>query len=83
MFEQAFIEKLAAAVAVALRIEKAKAPERWPEIMSMETAALYIDRTSEAVRHLLSAGEIPTCKYDRRVHVRRVDLDRWAERHTG
>ncbi len=82
MFEQQFVDQIARAVALELRKMKTNQPERWPEVMSIETAAKYLDRTPEGIRHLIDAREVPTFRIDRRVQLRRVDLDRLVERHT-
>jgi excisionase family DNA binding protein len=83
MFDQATVEQLADALARRLKAEKPKQPERWPELMSIKTAAQYLDRSEASIRHLLDAKMLPICKIDGRVQIRRVDLDRLIERKTA
>ena len=81
VFDETFIKQLAVALSVELA-QKAKAsPPHWPELMNIETAALYLDRSPDAIRHLIEAKLLPACRIDRRVQIRRVDLDRLMERH--
>jgi excisionase family DNA binding protein len=82
MFDEATLDQLAAAIAKRLRAATPKQPERWPELMTIETAAHYIDRTSSAIQNLIEAKAIPVCRLDRRVQIRRADLDRMIERKT-
>lgn len=82
MFDTGFVEQIANAVFAKIRSERSKEPERWPEVMSIETVGKYLDRSPEAVRHLIAAKEVPTVQIDRRVQVRRVDIDRLVERNT-
>lgn len=35
------------------------------------------------IRHLLEARLLPSCRIDRRVQIRRIDIDRLMERHTS
>jgi hypothetical protein len=80
VFDEAFIEQLAAAVAAKLP----KPPSgRWPELMSIKDAAEYMGRSEGGIRHLIEAGLLPVCKIDARVQIRRVDMDRVIERHTS
>lgn len=83
MFDQATLDQIADALARRLKAEKAKQPERWPELMSVDTAARYIDRSVSAVRHMIDTKMLPTCQIDRRVQIRRVDIDRLIERKTA
>jgi hypothetical protein len=80
MLDEVFIERLAAAVA-------AKMPRptgvRWPELMSIKVAAEYMGRPEGGIRHLIATKVLPTCRIDRRTQIRRVDIDRVIERHTG
>jgi excisionase family DNA binding protein len=60
--------------------------ERWPEWMSVETAARYLDASPERVRKLQSRGELPYHQDGPgcRVFFRRRELDeatsRWRVR---
>lgn len=52
---------------------------RWPEWMSVETAAGYLDVSPERVRKLVARREIPFSQEAPgcRVFFRRADLDKW------
>lgn len=80
LFDLEFINEIASAVAA--RLPKAPS-QRWPELMSIETAAEYMGREPGGVRHLLEAKLLPCCRIDRRVQIRRADIDRLMERHTS
>ncbi len=80
MFDEATLNQLADAIAKCLRAAEAKQPERWPELMTIETAAIYIDRAPSAIQKLIDAKAIPVCRLDRRVQLRRADLDRIIDR---
>jgi excisionase family DNA binding protein len=83
MFDQTTLDQLADAIAKRLRSAAAKQPERWPELMTIETAARYMDRTPSAIQNMIEAKMIPVCRLDRRVQLRRADLDRIIERKTA
>jgi Helix-turn-helix domain len=80
VFDQAFIEQLAAAGAAKL---PRPASGRWPALMNIKDAAEYMGRSEGGIRHLVEAGLLPVCKMDARVQIRRVDMDRVIEQHTG
>jgi hypothetical protein len=48
---------------------------QWPEVMDLETAARYLDRTPNAIRHLTRKRLLPKVMIDSKVQVRRLDLD--------
>lgn len=48
-------------------------------LLTIEQAALYIGRSVEAVRHMVTAGKVPTVRADRRTQIDIRDLDRWIE----
>lgn len=50
-----------------------------PRLLTIDQAASYIGRTTEAVQHLASSGKIPTVRADRRVFIDRLDLDAWIK----
>jgi helix-turn-helix protein len=56
--------------------------KRWPEILDLETAAEYMCRTVQAVRNLVRTGQIPAMRGDRKVQLRKCDIDAWAARMT-
>lgn len=80
MFDREFINEIATAVAA--RLPKAPS-KRWPELMSIEIAAEYMGREPGGIRHLLETKLLPSCRIDRRVQIRRIDIDRLVERHTS
>ena len=68
---------------------RSSAGVEWPAIMSLETAARYLDRLKEdgtgsrdAMQALIKRHGIPVTKLDSRVQIRKVDLDRLIERKT-
>jgi hypothetical protein len=80
MFDQVFIEQLAKALAALI---PRPASGRWPELMSIKVAAEYMGRPEGGIRHLIEGKMLPVCRIDRRVQIRRVDIDRLIERHTS
>ena len=56
---------------------------RWPEVMDIETAAEYISSGYDAVLKMVRKRELPAVGRGTRKFVRRVDLDRWAERNAA
>jgi hypothetical protein len=82
VFDETFIKELAEALSAEMRQKANATPRQWPELMNIETAALYLDRTPDGIRHLIEAKYLPICRIDRRVQIRRTDLDRLMERHT-
>lgn len=50
-----------------------------PRLLSIEQAAVYLGRTKEAMRHMISSGKIPSVRGDRCVALDVRDLDRWIE----
>lgn len=52
----------------------------WPEVMTFETAGLYMDRTSESVRHLVRKRVLPRVEFDTKPQLRKYDIDRAAEK---
>jgi excisionase family DNA binding protein len=52
-----------------------------PRLLSLEQAANYIGRTLPAVQHMVSEGQVPTVRSDRRVFVDVRDLDEWIEKN--
>ena len=46
-------------------------------LLSIDQAAAYLGRSMEAIRHMISAGKIPTVRGDRRTQVDIRDLDAW------
>ncbi len=82
VFDETFIKELAVAISMEMTQKAKTSPRQWPELMNIETAALYMDRTPDGIRHLIEAKLLPTCRIDRRVQIRRVDMDRLMERNT-
>lgn len=52
----------------------------WPEVMDLETAARYIDRSYDVLRAMVRTREIPAVVHGSRKFIRRGDLDAWAEK---
>ena len=75
---ESFLNALADRVAerVSQRLGPANLSTR---LLTIEQAALYIGRSVEAVRHMVSAGKIPTIRADRRIQIDIRDLDHWIE----
>lgn len=64
-------------------LEARPAVEPWPEHMSVETAARYLDMTREALRKLVQRRKVAysqECKGGR-LSFARIDLDEFARRH--
>ena len=55
VFDESFIQQLAVALSVAVAQKAKSNPRHWPELMSIDTADLYRDRSPEAIRHLITA----------------------------
>lgn len=54
---------------------------QWPAIMSLKTAARYMDRTYDVVWSMVKRMEIPAVRHGNRQFLRRVDIDAWAEKN--
>jgi excisionase family DNA binding protein len=54
---------------------------QWPEVMTMKTAAKYMDRSPAAIRRLIRLRELPAIKGDRKLQVRKSAIDEWAGRN--
>jgi excisionase family DNA binding protein len=52
-----------------------------PVLFSVSEAGIYLGRSAQSVQHLISEKTIPVVKVGRRVHLHRVDLDRWIEKN--
>jgi excisionase family DNA binding protein len=50
-----------------------------PRLLTVEHAAVYLDRSKEAVQHLIAEAKLPVVRTDRRVFLDVRDLDRWIE----
>lgn len=81
MFDEPTVKQLAVAIAAELKHGR-EIPTQWPEIMSVETAARYMDRSVEGVRNLVKTKVLPATRIDNRLQIRRLDIDRLAERKT-
>lgn len=70
-----------AAEIVLARLGDGRESERWPDWMSVETAARYLDVSPERVRKLVARREIPFSQEAKgcRVFLRRSDLDAWMD----
>lgn len=54
--------------------------ERWPALMTRETAADYIDGTLRDIDDLAARQEITKVGDQKRIKFRRTDLDEWVAR---
>lgn len=72
--EQLIADRVDAALA-----EQARSTETWPEWMSVETAARYLDCSPERVRKIAARRQIPFVQERpaARVFFSRADLDGW------
>ena len=52
-----------------------------PALLSVTNAAAYLGRTKQALQHMIYQKELPVVRYGRRVHLRRLDLDKWIEQN--
>jgi excisionase family DNA binding protein len=50
--------------------------------LTVDACAMYLGRTSKAVRRLVERGELPCIRLGRRVQFDRVAVDRWIARHS-
>lgn len=46
-------------------------------LLTVEQAAEYLNRTRDAMRHLVHDGKLPTVRADKRVFIDVEDLDAW------
>ena len=77
MFEEAFIEKIAAAIAT--RLAPAPAAKR---LFTVAEAGEYIGRSPKAIEHLIARGTVPVTKLDGKRQVDRTALDKLITDHT-
>ncbi|MGO9262719.1 MAG: helix-turn-helix domain-containing protein [Bryobacteraceae bacterium] len=72
------VDAIAAAVAEELKplLEMASVK---PRLLTVEQAGIYVGRTPNAVRILLSRGAFPAVKADARTMLDVQDLDRWID----
>lgn len=52
-----------------------------PRLLTVEQAGIYVGRTPNAVRILLSRGAFPAVKADGRTMLDVQDLDRWIDQN--
>lgn len=52
-----------------------------PALLDVKQAAVYLGRSEQAIQHLIFNKELPVVRVGRRVHLHRVDLDKWIERN--
>src|SRR5579862_6683883 len=53
-----------------------------PALLDVKQAGAYIGRTPQAVKQMIFRKDLPVVRTGRRVHIRKVDLDRWIEKNT-
>lgn len=61
------------------RIQRDRPPLK--RLLSVDEAAEYLGRSSWAVREMIRAGKLPCVRFDRRIFLDRLDLDRLIEYH--
>jgi len=77
--EDTIEDRIARRVVEVLKQEKFKIEaRRWPEVLDLETAGEYMSRTIPAIRNLIRTGQLPAMRGDRKVQLRRIDIDNWA-----
>ena len=64
---------------VRARLDHEGAPVLKPRLLTVEKAAIYLGRSTEAMQHLLAAGKLRAVRTDRRVFLDILDLDRWID----
>jgi hypothetical protein len=69
----------ALADAIAQRVLARLHASEEPRLLSVNGAAAYIGRTPKALRHMIATGAIAVVREGSRLHLDRVDLDRWIE----
>ena len=78
MFEAAFVQQVADAVAAKVVAELAAQGVTKPKrLMSATEAANYVGRSKQALYHLVSQGKIPVKRQGSRLFFDRVELDTW------
>lgn len=75
------LDALADAIAARVAARLNRSDE--PRLMSVNEAAAYIGRTPKALRHMIASGTIPVVREGSRLHLDRVDLNRWIEMRKG
>jgi hypothetical protein len=79
---EALAQRVAQIVVSQLRKgEQREADGPWPEIMDLKTAARYMDRNYDSVWLKVKKQEIPAVWDGGRKFLRRVDIDKWAEKN--
>jgi len=72
MFEQRFIDDLAAAVAARIP----SSPPATKRLLTIPQAAEYLGRSPKAVEHLIARGILPVTKLDGKRQIDRIALDK-------
>jgi hypothetical protein len=60
--------------AIAARVAERLRQSEEPRLLSVKKAAIYIDRTPKALRHIIANGAIRVVREGSRVHLDRADL---------
>jgi len=87
MWDEGFIRRLAAVLAAQVTklvielIQKSPEMRVAPRLLSVPQAADYLGRSEQSIQHLIFRREIPVVRCGRRVHLDKVELDRWIERN--
>lgn len=83
MFDERFVASLAAQLAARIlpRLQAAPRTQETGRLMTVKAAAVYLGRSVSAVEKLVYRKEIPVVRIGRRVHLDRVELDKWIEQN--
>ena len=73
------IDALADRLAGKLRPSRSAGQEITPRLFSVAQAAVYLNRSENSVRHLISTGALPEVRLDGRVFLDVHDLDQAIE----
>ena len=77
---EALVDQLAAMVAVRLQTRLSpESPQQVGRLLTVKQAAVYLGRSEQAVQHLIHKRQIAVVKKGRRVHLDKIDLDRWID----
>lgn len=53
-----------------------------PALLTVKQAGEYLGRSEASIQHMIFDKELPVVRSGRRVHLRRIDLDRWIDSNT-
>ena len=53
-----------------------------PALLTVKQAGDYLGRSEASIQHMIFDKELPVVRSDRRVRLRRADLDKWIDENT-